>query len=226
MSATYLQAASTLKKIEGGYCPGGLSCGSSTSGETYRGIDRIQQPMWTGWKLIDEFKKKHGRPKTYTYFTGALGTQIDKEVEVFWTKWWNQYGFNQIKNQYMAELLYTWSAQGQNRAMRMINDIGKQFGANQINPQKITSNVADAINNNLSKAYTLARNNIIDWYKTNRPNDFKRFIDTRVNIFPIQIGNIVEPYKSTGKPMAPKKENPKSFFGWLAGFLAINSIFK
>lgn len=219
MSATYKAAANTLKIIEGGYCSGGLACGSAESGETYRGIDRGKNPQWTGWKLVDAYKRQYGTPKKYSFFSGTLGTQINTEVEKFWTAWWNQYGFNLIRNQYLAELLYTWCAQGPNRAMADINQIGTSFGAKKISSYSITQEVAAAINENLAKAYQDARNKIIAWYKANRKSDYQVFINTRVNIFPISISN--QQTQSAGIVAAGASG---SILSWLAGLFATTLI--
>lgn len=227
MSATYTAGANTLKKIEGGFCPGGWSCGSAESGRTYRGIDEGKQPGWKGWPMINAYIRKYGAPKTYSYFVGNDGRAIDMEVEKFWSAWWNGWGFSLLKNQYMAELLYTWSAQGPNRAIRNINEIGKKYGAQIFSSSKITPDVANAINNNLAKAYQDARNTIIAWYKENRKNDYQKFIDSRVNIFPVFIGNVTSTPGTPIKPPAPSTTtSSNSFLGWLAGLFSLASIYR
>jgi hypothetical protein len=226
MSATYTAGANTLKKIEGGYCRGGSTCGTPQSGETYRGIDRVQQPGWPGWKLIDAYKRKYGTPKYNTYFTGIDGAMIDREVDKFWSAWWNGWGFGLLKNQYLAELLYTWSAQGPNRAIADINEIGKRFGAMITSTSKITPDVANAINKNLAAAYQFARTRIITWYKTKYPNDYQKFVGPRVNVFPvaIQVQPTVPPKQII--PATPKPASSKSLWGWFAGLFSLATIYK
>ncbi len=227
MSANYSAGSGTLKKIEGGYCPGGWSCGSAESSETYRGIDRGKQRSWSGWPLIDSYKRKYGAPKNYTYFTGLDGAAIDKEVEKFWAIWWNGWGFSLLKNQFLAELLYTWSAQGPNRAIRHINEIAVKFGATKTSAEKITPEAAAAINKNLSAAYQEARNKIITWYKENRKSDYQKFIETRVTVFPAFIPNLTTTTPTKPTPTTTTGTGSGSgFLGWLAGIFSLATLYK
>jgi hypothetical protein len=228
MSATYHAAAKTLMTIEGGYCSGGMQCGTPESGETYRGIDRGFHPNWAGWKLIDNYKKQFGTPKRYSFFSAGIGQLINNEVEKFWTGWWNKYGFQQLKNNDLAGLLYAWCAQGPTRAIDQINDIGKKYGAKKTNKATITPEVAAAINANLAKAYQDSRNVIIATYKRIQPTRYQTFIKNRVDVFPIAIPD-AKPATGTpteyGSGSAGKSGNSSGgFLGWLASVFTLISI--
>lgn len=41
-------------KFEGGYA----NDKNDSGGETYKGISRVHNPKWGGWKIIDSYKKK------------------------------------------------------------------------------------------------------------------------------------------------------------------------
>ena len=49
------ESITTVLKNEGGY-----AYAYGKSGETYMGIDRLHQPGWPGWKIIDQYKRTVG----------------------------------------------------------------------------------------------------------------------------------------------------------------------
>lgn len=208
MSATYKASANILKQLEGGYCEG-LSCGTAASGETYRGIDRKQSGKnWSGWSLIDAWKKSNGRPKNQSFFTGTAGQLIDNEVEKFWSAWWNKYGFAQLTNQHFAGMLFAWSAQGQNRALGDANRIAQSFGAKRISNSTLTPEAAAAINANVAAAYTTLRNRISKFYTDNR---LQKIGKARLAPFPTSISNRPTSGAATTGPLS-----------WIAAMVGLN----
>lgn len=191
MPANYQQAQTQLEPIEGGYCLG-AECGTGASGETYRGIDRGQQPQWTGWKLVDQYKKQFGRPKFQKRFTGPLGAAIDTEVIKFYTAYWNNHGLNLFTNQALTNLVFPFIVHRQYAGVDVINKVGQQLGAKTVNKYKITPQVATAIEMNVANGYNLVRTAIIAHYNSLTKNTAKvraTFIQNRVNIFPTTISN-------------------------------------
>ena len=55
----FAKAMKKTAEFEGGYA----NAKTDTGGETFRGISRINNPKWAGWKLIDAFKKEAGGVK-------------------------------------------------------------------------------------------------------------------------------------------------------------------
>lgn len=204
MSASYQLAQSKLEPIEGGYCIG-WECGTAGSGETYRGIDRKQHPEWSGWKLVDQYKKQFGRPKKQGKFTGMLGDAINTEVIIFYVAFWNSMGLGNINNQTLANLIYTFIVQRQYAAVAVINSVAKLLGATTLSKYKITPQAAAAIELNVSNGYSLTRNAIIAHY--NGLKNGATYIKNRVNIYPATL---------TGSAAQPAQNNA----GWLAAFFA------
>lgn len=184
--SNYKSAATITKQIEGGYCPGGLSCGGSASGETYRGIDRNYQSGWSGWQFVDQYKSRYGAPKLYGHFIkdATLQRKIDESVESFYQGWWQNKGFNLFTNQHIANLLYAFVIHRENAAMNVINSVARDLGARIIG-NRITGDVAAALERNPGTGYELLRNAIIRHY--NSLKNGSSFIKNRVNIFPNQI---------------------------------------
>ncbi len=81
---------------EGSYAPA-----FGVNGETYKGIDRRQQPGWPGWKIIDEYKKKRFSIPKYSILKNV---QLDNQVIDFYTKnFWPKSKAGLLNNQTFAE---------------------------------------------------------------------------------------------------------------------------
>ena len=91
-------AAEPIKKSlinEGGYVPA-----FNVNGETYKGIDRKQQPNWPGWKIIDQYKRQRAIPKYAVLKNAVLDNLVlDFYNKNFWPK--SKAGF--LSNQAFAE---------------------------------------------------------------------------------------------------------------------------
>lgn len=74
------------------------------SGETYMGIDRIQNPNWAGWPIIDEYKAEHGAIPYNTRLPLSLGLE-PLVMAVAKTKYWDTFLGDQINNQDTANLI-------------------------------------------------------------------------------------------------------------------------
>ena len=193
MPASYQQAQTQLEPIEGGYCLG-MECGTSKSGETYRGIDRGFHPKWKGWALIDQYKKTIGRPKFQARFTGPLGAAINTEVINFYTtEFWNKHEIFRFNNQTLASMLFAFIVHRQYAAIKVINEVAKKIAPGVVvSTTKITPQVAAAIELNVANGYSLLRAAIIAHYNSLTLNTVKTraaFINNRVNIFPTTIGS-------------------------------------
>jgi len=65
----------TLLRNEGGY----VNDPDDPGGETYKGIARKMNPKWSGWKIVDEQKKKKNFPKNL-----ATNKQLTANIVVFY----------------------------------------------------------------------------------------------------------------------------------------------
>ena len=76
----------------------------NVSGETYMGIDRIQNPNWAGWAIIDAYKAKNGQIPYNTRLPLSLG--LEPLVAVFAkARFWDVFHGDLIQNQSIANLI-------------------------------------------------------------------------------------------------------------------------
>ncbi len=83
---------------------GGYAAAYGTSGETYMGIDRKQHPKWTGWPLIDVYKRS----------VGPVGEKkVIKDDRLFklvfdfyYTKFWPSSQAGKLTNQQLANMYF------------------------------------------------------------------------------------------------------------------------
>jgi lysozyme family protein len=74
------------KGFEGGYANDPLDSG----GETFRGISRVSNPKWPGWKMIDAAKRKVGSTAKAIDKYFADDSEIDKlVVQIFKLNYWH-----------------------------------------------------------------------------------------------------------------------------------------
>lgn len=79
----FLKSIQFILENEGGYS----NSPNDKGGETYMGISRKYNPMWEGWKIIDEAKEESG---SSTKFIFALGTHeiYPKVLEFYKKNYW------------------------------------------------------------------------------------------------------------------------------------------
>ena len=75
------------------------------SGETYMGVDRIANPSWSGWPIIDSYKAQHGPIAYNTRLPQSLGLeplvkQYAKE------KYWDTIRGDEINDQDIAQMIF------------------------------------------------------------------------------------------------------------------------
>lgn len=78
--------------------------GDQHSGETYMGVDRIANPTWTGWAIIDKYKAQHGTPAWNFRFPQELGLE-DLVKQYAKTQYWDVIHGDDIQNQDVAEMV-------------------------------------------------------------------------------------------------------------------------
>lgn len=82
---------------EGGYSNHQADAG----GETYCGVARKFHPNWSGWVLIDEYKKQPGFPKNIEK------SKLISHIETFYkVNFWDDMRLDEITNQDIAEEIY------------------------------------------------------------------------------------------------------------------------
>lgn len=168
MSATYKGSMVILSLVEGGYCVG-KECGSANSGETYRGIDRKFHASWPGWKIIDAYKKKYGRPKRGSFIKDPA---LDIAVEQFYNTFWLDRGMNNFKNQTLAALVWALIVHRQNMGIAHINSVAKSMGATKFSSTSITANVAQSIERGMPNSYAVVWKSIENYYR-----QFKKIVE-------------------------------------------------
>ena len=76
----------------------------TVSGETYMGVDRIQNPNWAGWAIIDQYKAAHGAIPYNTRLPLSLG--LEPMVKAFTkAKFWDVFHGDKINSQGIANLI-------------------------------------------------------------------------------------------------------------------------
>ena len=89
------------------------SHGNQKSGETYMGIDRIQNPGWAGWAIIDRYKATNGPIAYNTQLPQSLGLEaLVKEYAK--ENYWDTIQGDQIQDQDVANMIYEqkWGGYG------------------------------------------------------------------------------------------------------------------
>lgn len=89
------------------------SHGDNNSGETYMGIDRIANPNWAGWPIIDKYKAQNGTPAYNFRFPVSLGLE-DLVKQSAKTKYWDANRIGEINNQQIANMVFeqVWGGYG------------------------------------------------------------------------------------------------------------------
>lgn len=85
-------------KFEGGWVNDDADSGK----ETYKGISRAANPKWTGWAIIDQYKKKSNFPKNLD-----SDTKLQELVkQCYRNNYWNNVWGDEINHQEVANDLY------------------------------------------------------------------------------------------------------------------------
>ena len=79
--------------------------GDSKSGETYMGIDRIANPGWAGWPILDQYKASPGPIAYNTRLPESLGLEPLVEATAK-ANYWDHIHGDEIKDQDMANLIF------------------------------------------------------------------------------------------------------------------------
>ena len=164
--------------------------GDNKSGETYMGIDRIANPGWAGWPIIDAYKASHGAIAYNTRLPQSLGLEPLVEATAK-ANYWDHIHGDEIKDQDMANLIFEsyWGSGsfGITQVQQSINKISDQpvnldgvFGVDTLN----------AVNNApQAPLYSQIYNDRKDWYvsKLNQGNPNASGWLTRLGSFPSSI---------------------------------------
>lgn len=97
--ANFEKALELVLKNEGGY----VNDPNDNGGETYKGISRRANPKWSGWKIIDGYKKK------YKDFKKKLDSdnELQKCVKsLYRSNYWNPIKGDDLVHQDMAEEIF------------------------------------------------------------------------------------------------------------------------
>ena len=103
-------------------------------GETYRDISRVYNPLWIGWKVIDQLKLP-GSPNIPKNF---VSDGLDKMAYAFYKdKYWNPLDLDNVRNQDVANIIFDETLDGLGRCLQMVKLAlselnGKQYPANQV----------------------------------------------------------------------------------------------
>lgn len=216
MMADFNHAMKYLETMEGGYWAGGVFNGKR-SGETYRGIDRLQQKGKPAalWAAIDQYKKTIGTPKRGEYFKGTLGELINNEVDKFTLAWWNNTGMHHFKNSTLAALCHAFIYHSYR--FPIINAVAKKFGATKTSTSKITPEVAAALEKNLPAGYEATRTALIKYYNAIDPKG--TFIENRIKPFPTKLTTA-----AAATALTVAAGSSVGLFSWIAALLGLSKL--
>jgi lysozyme family protein len=114
--ADFSVALAKTLQYEGGYSNDAHDAG----GETYRGISRVHNPFWSGWIILDRYKKTN---MPIPFNTVDLEAQLKDHVEIFYDLIWDQLELDGIENQELAENLFDVSVNmGMGRAVKFLQE--------------------------------------------------------------------------------------------------------
>lgn len=110
-------AYNITRKIEGGWHNASGINSADRGGETFKGIARKFWGTWSGWKIVDELKKKPGFPQT-----AERDPELNRLVrEFFRVNFWDPLRLSQIRNQAIKNELFDTAVNiGVNPAGRML----------------------------------------------------------------------------------------------------------
>lgn len=96
--ANFDEAYRHTLKFEGGW----VNDDNDSGKETYKGISRVYEKNWEGWKIVDAYKKKPNFPKNL---------EIDKKLQdlvksCYRKNYWDKIWGDKIRNQKVANDFY------------------------------------------------------------------------------------------------------------------------
>lgn len=96
--ANFDEAYQRTLKFEGGW----VNDDNDSGKETYKGISRVYEKNWEGWKIVDVYKKKPNFPKNL-----EADKKLQELVKSCYRKnYWNVIWGDKIRNQKVANDLY------------------------------------------------------------------------------------------------------------------------
>ncbi len=96
--AKFDEAYQHTLKFEGGW----VNDDNDSGKETYKGISRVYEKNWDGWKIVDAYKKKPNFPKNL-----EADKKLQELVKSCYRKnYWNVIWGDKIRNQKVANDLY------------------------------------------------------------------------------------------------------------------------
>lgn len=96
--ANFEEAYKRTCKFEGGW----VNNKNDSGKETYKGISRVANPNWSGWNIIDSYKKKSNFPKNLD--SDEKLQQLVKDC--YKNNYWNPVWGDKILNQKVANDIY------------------------------------------------------------------------------------------------------------------------
>jgi hypothetical protein len=144
MSAlVYAKARTKVRSWEGGY-----SKGFKGSGETYRGIDRIFNPTWPGWTIIDKIPNK----QEHQYFNNpTLEKMVDDWHE---KKYWIPSQAAKVNNEELSIFFYDFYFHKPLQAVVAASSAAKELNKNlSISNNTLTAGVLSVMNANPAYIY-------------------------------------------------------------------------
>jgi lysozyme family protein len=135
--ADFLTAYKRTAVAEGGYA----DLAGDNGGETYKGIARNFWPKWSGWIIIDEWKKVHGKPKHNATIPDKV---LDDRVHSFYkTQFWDKISGDKIRSQAFANEMYDTAVNhGNQKAIKLA-----QATLDQVQTGRMDISLLDKINN-------------------------------------------------------------------------------
>ncbi len=102
--AAFEAAYKVVKKHEGGYA----NIAGDKGGETYMGIARNISPneKWSGWKIIDAYKKKYGALKNNQFIPNDNLTALVKQY--YYSNWWLPNALDKVVDADVAVIIFDW----------------------------------------------------------------------------------------------------------------------
>jgi lysozyme family protein len=89
-------------------------------GETYKGIARNAHPNWSGWEIIDKYRKSSG-------FPAALDKDTDLQIMIeqfYQTNFWSPLNADYIQNQTNADSIFDFAVNaGVKTSVRLVQTI-------------------------------------------------------------------------------------------------------
>ena len=96
--ANFEEAYKRTCKFEGGW----VNKDGDSGKETYKGISRVANPNWSGWAIVDSYKKKSNFPQNLDSDKNLQELVKDCYKNNYWNPVWG----DKIKNQKVANDIY------------------------------------------------------------------------------------------------------------------------